>query len=180
VTQLDLPQISLQRYVDLLRRRRWQVIPVSVLGLLIGGFVALLIPRYYVADTWVQYTRAPGEPKANPMEDPMADAVDNAKHTIPLAVGETIRQLGWEDYAGLGLYAAHEYEHTVRSRIDILDQNAGKPVRSFAQLHITYRDQDGQRAAAFLNGLVQVWMNRQLQTMRDNTQAMLVQANRRA
>ena len=36
MTQLDLPQISLQRYLDLLRRRRWQVIPVSLLGLLIG------------------------------------------------------------------------------------------------------------------------------------------------
>jgi uncharacterized protein involved in exopolysaccharide biosynthesis len=179
VTQLDLPQISLQRYVDLLRRRRWQVIPVSVLGLLVGGFVALLIPRYYVADTVVQYTRAPGEPTPGPGEDPMAEAVDNAKHTIPQAVGETIKQLGWEDYAGLGLFAAHEYEHTVRSRIDILDQNAGRPVRSFAQLHITYRDQDGQRAAAFLNGLVLVWKNRQLQSMRDNTQAMREVATRR-
>ena len=29
MTQLDLPQISFARYVDLLKRRSWQVIPVS-------------------------------------------------------------------------------------------------------------------------------------------------------
>ena len=56
MTQIEVPQISLQRYVDLLKRRRWQVIPVSLLGLLVGGLVAFFIPRYYVADVTVDYT----------------------------------------------------------------------------------------------------------------------------
>ena len=47
---VELPQLSLQRYVDLVRRRRWQLVPVSLLGLLVGAVVAFLIPRYYVAE----------------------------------------------------------------------------------------------------------------------------------
>ena len=53
-----------------------------------------------------------------PLEDPMADAVSAAKLTIPQAVGDTIKQLGWAEYAGLDPYAALEYERAVRSRID--------------------------------------------------------------
>ena len=45
VEQPHLPQLSLQRYVDLVKRRRWQVLPVSLLGLLVGGIVAFFIPR---------------------------------------------------------------------------------------------------------------------------------------
>ena len=40
MTQVELPQLSLQRYVDLVRRRRWQLVPVSLLGLIIGGLIA--------------------------------------------------------------------------------------------------------------------------------------------
>ena len=46
MTQVDMPQLSLSRYVDLVKRRRWQVVPVSLLGLLIGGLVAFFIPRF--------------------------------------------------------------------------------------------------------------------------------------
>ena len=50
MTQLDLPQISLSRYLDLLKRRKWRVVPASLAGLVIGGLVAFFVPRYYVAD----------------------------------------------------------------------------------------------------------------------------------
>ena len=43
MTQLDIPQISFARYLELLKRRRWQVIPVTVLGLVIGTAVAQLL-----------------------------------------------------------------------------------------------------------------------------------------
>ena len=54
MTQVDLPQMSLQRYVDLVRRRRWQLVPVSLFGLVIGGLIAFFIPRYFVARTLLE------------------------------------------------------------------------------------------------------------------------------
>ena len=61
MTQLDLPQLSLRRYLDLVKRRRWQVVPVSLLGLLIGGLVAFFIPRMFVAETRIKHAQMPGE-----------------------------------------------------------------------------------------------------------------------
>ena len=51
----DLPQLSLQRYFDLVKRRRWQLVPVSLLGLIIGGVVAFFIPRFFVAETLLSH-----------------------------------------------------------------------------------------------------------------------------
>ena len=55
LSQIELPTVSFARYLDLLKRRTWQVVSVSLLGLVVGGLVALMIPRYYVAHTkpWV-------------------------------------------------------------------------------------------------------------------------------
>lgn len=86
MTQLDLPQISLQRYLELLKRRRWQVVPASLLGLLLGGIVAFFIPRYYVAETMLQHQMAPGMEAVRSKEDPFRTIVETAQITIPLAV----------------------------------------------------------------------------------------------
>jgi len=75
---IELPQLSLAHYFDLLKRRRWQVIPISLLGLFIGGIVAFFVPRYYVAETYVDYYRLPSDVEARPAEDPFKFVVDNA------------------------------------------------------------------------------------------------------
>ena len=51
MSELDIPQISIARYLELLKRRWWSVIPVTVIGLIVGGVAAFLVPRYYVAET---------------------------------------------------------------------------------------------------------------------------------
>ena len=84
--QLDLPQVSFARYLHLLKRKTWQVVFVSILGLLVGGLVAMLIPRYYVAHTVVQFIRPILDPKLGTPEDPMAQVVENALVTIPGSV----------------------------------------------------------------------------------------------
>ena len=80
--QLELPTISIGRYLDLLRRRTWQVVSVSLLGLLVGGLVALLIPRYYVAHTIVQFNRPILDPKLGTPEDPMSQVVESSRVTV--------------------------------------------------------------------------------------------------
>ncbi len=179
MTQLDLPPISFQRYLDLLKRRRWQVIPVSLLGLLVGGLVAMLIPRYYVAETVISYSPAPGSQAEGALEDPLVQLVETAKATLPFAVGETAAAIGWEGYAAMDPQRQQEFERELRTQIEVFDQNPGQQ-RRYAQLRITYRDLDGPRSAAFLNRLVEIWKTRQLQAMRDNAAAALASANDRA
>jgi hypothetical protein len=165
MTQLELPQLSLQRYVDLLKRRRWQVIPVSLLGLLIGGIVAFFIPRYYVADAVLTYWAPPGEGAGSAKEDPFASVVDTARLTIPTAIEKTIKLLGWEEGAVTDPYELGQNLAALDSRLSVNDQNAGKG-RQYARIQVVFRDREGVRAAAFVNTLVETWIAQRVAELR--------------
>lgn len=165
MTQLDLPQISLQRYVDLLKRRRWQVVPASLLGLLLGGIVAFFIPRYYVANTLLVHQMAPGMEAVRSKEDPFRTIVETARITIPLAIGETVGALGWPEASEPDPFVRSEKEQEIRGRLAINDVNQSQD-RDYAQISVVFRDLDGQRAAKFLNTLVPIWIKQRLTELR--------------
>ena len=170
MTQLEVPQISLQRYVDLLKRRRWQVIPVSLLGLVIGGIVAFFIPRYYVADTLLKYRGLPDKLDAR-AEDPFKSLVENARLTIPLAIGETVRELRWREALVDDPSQRTQFEREVERRLVVVDQNQWDRTRLYAQLRLVYKDRDGQRAADFLNQLAPTWVAAELRALREPAEA---------
>lgn len=179
MTQVDLPQISLQRYVDLLKRRRWQLVPVSLLGLLVGGFVAFLIPRYYVSDTLLQH-ESTGESSRGAGEDPFRQIVDSAQLTIPLYVGEAMRQLKWPEALVADASQRTLSERAASDRIEVWDGNRGDKGRRYAQIRVSYSDRDGARAAALLNTLVQVWLELRKKELRDPVEAARREANEAA
>jgi hypothetical protein len=164
MTQVELPQLSLQRYVDLVKRRRWQLVPVSLLGLLVGGLVAFFIPRFFVAETLLEHQQVPTG--ADDPEDPFRAVVDTAKSTIPLAAGEVIDELKWPEVAGLDDFARGQFERAVEERITVNETNGGDRTRSYALIRVQYRDRNGDRAATFLNKLVEVWGRRRTAELR--------------
>ncbi|HEX5052244.1 MAG TPA: Wzz/FepE/Etk N-terminal domain-containing protein [Planctomycetota bacterium] len=168
MSQIELPQISVQRYVELLKRRRWQVIPVSLLGLLIGGLVAFFIPRYYVADAMLQHQRVPGDQnEARNPEDPFRLIVDTARTTIPQSVEEAMKKLSWPEIAVVDPYERGQSVREVQSRLVITDQNQSEARnRDVAQIRVTFRDQDGMRASSFLNTLVETWIAKRTDDLR--------------
>ncbi len=177
MTQLDVPQISLQRYFDLLKRRRWQVIPVSLLGLVVGGVVAFFIPRYYVADTLLVHQMVPGQADTTNPDDPFRSIVETAKLTIKLAVGKTMEALKWPEAMVDDPAVRTQNERAVRDRLDVYDANQGTRDRDYAQIRVVYKDRDGQRAAAFLNTLVPTWIDKRLQELREPAEEELARAN---
>jgi capsular polysaccharide biosynthesis protein len=179
MTQVEVPQISLQRYFDLLKRRRWQVIPVSLLGLLVGGLVAVFIPRYYVADTLLVHEKVPGQADPRNPEDPFRAIVETAKLTIPLAVGETMVALKWPEGLVTDASQRTQNERAVRYRLFVDDGNRGNTKRDYAQITVQYRDQDAQRAASFLNTLVATWIDKRLRELRAPAEADLKDATER-
>jgi hypothetical protein len=176
VTQLDLPQLSLERYVDLVRRRRWQLVPISLLGLVVGGLVAFFIPRYYVAEITVEHKAAPDQLHAAPGEDPFRSVVNNAQDTIKLAAGDAMRALRWPEGLAVDPSERTLNEKQVQERIQVVDNNAHVRDRSYALIRVLYRDRDGDRSAAFANALVKTWMEQQIGDMRTAAEA----AKRRA
>src|SRR5688572_19336543 len=166
MTQVEIPQVSLARYFDLLKRRRWQVIPISVLGLVIGGLVAFLIPRYYVAETLVQHQQVPGQKESRNVEDPFRSIVDSAKMTIPQAVGDAMKELKWPEAQLADPFERTQRERAVMERVKVDDVNQMTRDRDLAQIRVTYKDRDGARSAVFLNALIETWIKKRLGELR--------------
>lgn len=177
--KIELPQLSLAHYFDLLKRRRWQVIPISLLGLLIGGIIAFFVPRYYVAETYVDYYRLPSDLESRPTEDPFKFVVDNATILIPQAVAATAKKLGWSESAIADPADRRQAEREIETRISVRDVNPGEG-RSYARIVVAYRDRDGAKSAQFLNTLVATWMEQQVADMRRSIALQSQQANQRA
>ncbi|MEM7201839.1 MAG: hypothetical protein AAF628_16350 [Planctomycetota bacterium] len=156
MTQLDLPPISFARYLDLLKRRRWQVLPVSLLGLLVGGLVASLIPRYYVARTVIEFQ---GEVLGSNerSDDPMKDLVDSAQATIVWSVKGALETVKWPEALVDDPDERRAVEELVRSRVNVIDLNPDRG-RQTAIVAVEYRDTDGYRAREMANSLVTTWV----------------------
>ncbi|MGK0299524.1 MAG: capsular polysaccharide biosynthesis protein [Planctomycetota bacterium] len=165
MTQVEMPQLSLRRYIDLVKRRRWRVVPVSILGLLIGGLIAFFIPRFYVAQTTLLHSQLPGSTDA--VEHPFKQIVDTAKSAIPLFVEEAISELKWPEYTSADEVMQQQIARDVESRIRIVEQNGGDRQRAYATLKVEYRDTNGRRSEQLLNKLVEVWMDRRTIELRE-------------
>lgn len=164
MSQVELPQVSLQRYVDLVKRRRWQLVPISLLGLLVGGLVAFLIPRYYVAETQIEHNAVPGE-EATRGEDPFRGVVDTARVSIPLVARKAAEDLQWAEAMVADPHERAQFDKDLQSRIYVADTNPD-PKRQFALVKVYFRDRNGQRAAAFLNTLIATWIESRTASMR--------------
>lgn len=166
MTQTDLPQLSLQRYFDLVKRRRWQLVPVTLIGLIFGGLVALLIPRYYVAETVIVHNAIPGQQLSDrEARDPFRSIVQSARDTIPGAVEKAIEKLKWPEGRIEDLHERTEEIKEIRDRISVIDNNPDEK-RSYARIQVFYRDLDGNRAADFANMLVRTWQEQRVEELR--------------
>ncbi len=169
MTQVELPQMSLQRYLELVKRRRWQLVPVSLLGLVVGGLIAFFIPRYFVASTLIQHEAVPGE-ALDRGDDPFKSIVASARNTIPQAVGKALEALKWPEALVSDPHEKALYEREVQSRLRVEPVNSDGNREQFAELQLTYLDRDGARAATFVNTLFQVWSEKRVAQMRDNAE----------
>lgn len=178
MTQVEMPQLSLRRYVDLVKRRRWRVVPVSVLGLLIGGLIAFFIPRFYVAQTLLLHSQLPGG--ADDTEHPFKQIVDTAKSSLPLYAEDAIKELNWPEYASGDESARQLLRQDVESRIKVFEQNGGDRKRLYATLKVEYRDTDGKRSEELLNRLVKVWMRQRTIELREPARLRSQEAKKKA
>lgn len=168
MTQLDLPPISFARYLELLKRRRWQVIPMSLLGLVVGAVVAFFIPRYYVARTMVVYTGTVLDREALTESDPIYQRVRGAELSVLEAVPRALEELHWigenaDDPANQATIDA------VRGRTSVQAYQTEK-MRSDYAVVIEYKDEDGQRAADFANKLRETWTTELIERFKENAE----------
>ncbi len=161
MSDFEIPQLQVGRYLDLLKRRRWQLIPAGLIGLAVGLVVAWMIPRYYEANMVVRIrpTQAPGSFRG---EDPFLEEIRAARITVrsyPL-VREAMLQLGWltdSEVHDSGARLRVKVQDVI-SRLKVTDLHKGEPGRGSALLRIGYRDLDKDRVAKMANTVGEFYM----------------------
>ncbi len=147
--QLELPPVSFARYFELLKRRRWQVLPMSLVGLVVGAVVALLIPRYYVADTLLSYRGTPLDQASRTDDDPLYTKVRNADQAFRELVPRTLEELN-----RIGTDESDPSRQAIidaaRERLNVRAYEQGRD-RAYYNINIEFKDVDGQFAADFCN-----------------------------
>lgn len=162
MNQLDIPPISFARYVDLVKRRRWQVIPMSLAGLMVGAIVAFFIPRYFIARTTITYKGGALDQSSRTSRDPLYAKVTNAlltiRHTIPAALEKL-------NLIGTNPAAVDRFEAIARME-DRVDVRTAMPTPDgYVNIDVEVRDLDGERAALFANTLRLLWIEDIMRTL---------------
>jgi uncharacterized protein involved in exopolysaccharide biosynthesis len=172
MTDLELPSLQIGRYVDLLKRRRWQLLPAALVGLLVGLLVAWLIPRYYQATTLIRLqTPLLAEANPGPREDPFVKEVSKARFTIRdfKLVDKAVLELGWEEYYAVREDNISSYRGMIWgliNRIEVIDYDPGEK-RGTAMIAIVYMDRDPIRAAEFANKIRDLYLKRETELVRE-------------
>lgn len=182
MSQLDLPPISFARYLDLLKRRKWLVVPVSLLGMIIGALIAASVPRFYVASTDVHFNAEHLlSAEARGLVDPLEELLSSARPLIEAQVPEVLRQLGWQEALVDDADERAQFVAEVTSRVTVTDLGTERRNRVHTNLRITYRDTDGKRAGDFANALRDHWISKQLSDLErvGNAQVQIVLERRR-
>ena len=181
MAELDfsLPGLQVRFLLEILRRRRWLIVPLALLGLGVGAMVSLMIPRYYRAETRVEIkdVSLEGRPVAKADEDPMAGIVENARYTLanPKMILRAARALKWPEF-----FTADPRDPAPRARIaDVLSRVKVYPIRSGGTpgaggiLGISYADKDPKRAADMANTLRTLWLEDRFLALRQSLQSVL-------
>ena len=155
MSDFDLPSIQIGRYIDLLKRRRWHIVPAAIVGLAVGLAVAWMIPRYYESETVMRlWPRAGFTPRAK--LDPFLEEIRKARVVIksePL-VDQVVTELGWTGpYENRLDDSYRAWIKEIIDRVEVYELDEGEPGRSSALLGLRYRDTDGRRSADFVNKL---------------------------
>lgn len=163
MTDLDLPQVSFTRYLDLLKRRWWQVIPASIVGLVIGAITAFLIPRYYVAETSFNYSG--GAALDRNAEQPMLPVVLNAPASVPAHVEDVLTELGWPQAVDEDDERRRAFVKSVQSRVLVFVNEQKSVSNPVVNLKIVYADTNGERSAELTNELRRSWLDAEVERL---------------
>ncbi len=150
---------QIQEFLDIFKKRRWQVILPALFVLGLGSVFAVIVPKKYVVETRVELLHPSGQ-FGDPEEAATLREISNAEFHIKnyRRVQEVIESEGWMEYARLNDDDRYEFILSTRSniRVNVLDKK--KTAGGSIFVDITYSDVDGRRGAKFLSALTKRWI----------------------
>jgi polysaccharide biosynthesis transport protein len=151
---------QLQEFLEILKKRRWQVILPAAFILALGSAFAVLVPKKYIVETQVELRATVLEDldgRSSPLSSQTREAQNAALHIrAPNRVRKVIEDLKWTDYLVLSPAEQSNLVREVSRNIDVtLPRARSEGVSTFVT--IEYRDVDPQRAVQFLERLRDDW-----------------------
>ena len=156
-------QGQLQEFLELLNRRRWQVILPALFLVALGLAIAVIVPRKYKVSTRIEVkdlqivNELPGRAAGSAtVQEELLGAHNHIRHYN--RVREIVERLKWPDYMELSDQDRYEYIQTVLQNIEVdVFVDTSKKGGGSSFIDIKYTDIEGDRAQQFLNRLAEAW-----------------------
>lgn len=159
-------------FLDILRRRAWQIILPALAGVALGNAVATLVPRRYSTSTQIELreTNMPAAAEGRVAQSLMKD-VASAEFHIKASerVRRVIEKLEWQDFTSLTPALQSNYLRATILRIKVrlvVNRQGGS---SF--ITIMYNDTDPERAQLFVNRLRDAYTSEVVERYRNDARA---------
>ena len=157
--QVEAPG-QVQEFLDILKRRKWQVLLPAGFVLSLGVAFAVIVPKKYLTTTQVELRELLLDAEQRLAARAQTQGVaENAPQQIKSMrrITEVLDDLRWPDYLTLGRVGQYEYRTRIQENITVQVPRKGREVGS-TFVTIEYRDIDADRAQSFLKALRQAWI----------------------
>lgn len=165
--QVDSPG-QIQEFLDILMRRKWQILLPALLVLSIGIAVATVIPKKYFVETQVELREIfLGEETGKNASSAAEGIAENAPQQIlsPKRITEVLESLKWPEYLTLSKAEQVEYRSSLRDNVSVSVPRKGKNVGS-SFVTISYRHVNKDNAQQFLKALRGAWIEQVVERQR--------------
>lgn len=163
---------QIQDFLDIVRRRAWQIVLPALVGLALGNAVATLVPRRYSTSTQLELreTSLPSAGEGMVAQTLMKDVESAAIHIKAVdRVRRVIEKLEWQDFTSLTTPLQQDYLRDVLLRIKVKPTVARRGGSSF--ITIGYSDTDPERAEQFVNKLRDAYTSEVVERFRNDQRA---------
>ena len=165
--QIDPPG-QLQEFLEILKKRKWQITLPALLLLSLGICFAVIVPKKFLVETQVELREiflGEGQDKAASQQ---AQAIaENAPQQIlsPKRITEVLETLKWPEYLTLSKIDKADYRADIRDNITVTVPRREKTAGS-AFVSIEYANVNKDRAQQFLKALRQAWIEQVVERQR--------------
>ena len=157
--QVEAPG-QVQEFLEILKRRKWQILLPAGFVLSLGGAFAVIVPKKYLTTTQVELRELLLDADQRLAARAQTQGVaENAPQQIKSMrrITEVLDDLRWPDYLTLGRVGQYEYRRRIQENITVQVPRKGRDVGS-TFVTIEYRDINADRAQTFLRALRQAWI----------------------
>jgi len=151
---------QIQEFLDILKRRRWQILLPAAFLISLGMAFAVVVPKKYLVKTQVELRELfLDDEQRGEARDQARGIAENAPEQIrsPKRIQEVLEGRKWADYLTLEDAEKADYNDRVRDNLSVIvPRSSGKSGSSFVT--IEYRDVDKERAQQLLKSLRETWI----------------------